>query len=388
MKIKLGIDNFFSNYKQNCYKKKIGLVANQASINSNLVHSFFLLKRNNSWDFKMLFVPEHGLFGMKEYMESIESYYDEKLDIEIVSLYGEDLEKIAKKFEEIDVLIFDLQDIGIRYYTYVSTLAFCIEICSELNIPLYVCDRPNPLSGSVIQGNILEENFRSYVGKFPLPVRHGLTIGEIALYIKDYLKLKTEVKVISMKNWHRKMYWNNTGLYWIQSSPNIPTWQTAIFYSGTCLFEGTNISEGRGTTKPFEIFGAPWINPYQSAEVFNSWNLPFIKFLPIYFIPKFDKYAHQVCGGLQIVILDPKADAYIAVLKIIDYLYKAYPNYFKWRQPPYEFSKEHLPFDLLTGTDKIRKIIEDNEDLNLFLKKEYKKLKNFSSQINKYLLYK
>lgn len=388
MKIQLGIDNFLSNYIKDYYYKKIGLVANQASINSNLIHSIHLLKGIKNCQFKILFVPEHGLYGIKEYMETVDSYYDKYLDLEVISLYGEDLKRSVEKFKEIELLIFDLQDVGIRYYTYISTLSFCMEICSELDISFIVLDRPNPLSGSVIQGNLLEIGFESFVGKFPLPVRHGLTIGEIALFIKDYLNLKIKLKIIPMKKWKREMYWDDTGLYWIQSSPNIPNWKTAIFYSGTCLFEGTNISEGRGTTKPFEIFGAPWIEPYSLAETFNKFNFPFIKFLPIYFVPKFDKYAGEVCSGLQIIVLHPKADTYSAILHIINYLYKTYPEYFKWRQPPYEFCVDQLPFDLLTGTNKIRKAIESNEDLYYLLKQEYKKIRIFKEKISSFRLYK
>ncbi len=286
--VKPGIDNLIENYLNAILKKKIALVANLASINHKIQSTIDILHNIIGNNLTAIFTPEHGLYGYKEYMVKVKSEFNSKLNIPIYSLYSNNLAPTGKMLKKIDTIIFDLQDIGVRYYTYASTLALCMEKCSILNKELIILDRPNPLSGNIIQGKILEKGYESFVGKLPIPVRHSLTIGELALLIKDYYKFNIELTVIPMQNWKRNMFWKDTDLYWIQPSPNMPHWETTIFYPGACLLEGTNISEGRGTTKPFEILGAPWIDHYELASFINNLKLPYISAIPIYFIPNAD----------------------------------------------------------------------------------------------------
>ncbi len=361
--VKPGIDNLIENYLNAILKKKIALVANLASINHKIQSTIDILHNIIGNNLTAIFTPEHGLYGYKEYMVKVKSEFNSKLNIPIYSLYSNNLAPTEKMLKKIDTIIFDLQDIGVRYYTYASTLALCMEKCSILNKELIILDRPNPLSGNIIQGKILEKGYESFVGKLPIPVRHSLTIGELALLIKDYYKFNIELTVIPMQNWKRNMFWKDTDLYWIQPSPNMPHWETTIFYPGACLLEGTNISEGRGTTKPFEILGAPWIDHYELASFINNLKLPYISAIPIYFIPKSDKYYKKKCKGIQLCIKSPSADSYKAFIYIIHYIFNNYKNYFEWRKPPYEFEEFSLPFDLLNGTDKIRSLIEDNKTL-------------------------
>jgi uncharacterized protein YbbC (DUF1343 family) len=385
--VKLGIDNLIENHLYLIKNKNIALLANIASVNNKNKPTSLLLYEIIGSRLKKILAPEHGFYGFKEYMVKIESEFDLNLKIPIYSLYGDDIEPSDNMLADIDTLIFDLQDIGVRYYTYASTLALCMKKCSILHKELIILDRPNPLSGNVVQGTILEKGFESFVGQLNIPIRHGLTIGELALLIKDYFKYELSLTVVKMQNWRRDMFWDDTNLYWIQPSPNMPTWKTTIFYPGTCLLEGTNISEGRGTTKPFEIIGSPWINPFELASFLNNLNLPHISALPVFFIPKFDKYQNEKCGGIQLCISNPKANSYNALIKIIEFLYHNHKKNFKWRPPPYEFNYNIMPFDLLNGTDKIRLLIENNDNLDNFIEETQNKLLNYCDFKKQYHLY-
>ena len=387
MKVKPGIDNLFERYHHVLDKKNIGLLVNQASINSSFVHSIILFKNARNCRLKAIFTPEHGLYGIKEYMDKVPSSHDTSLQLPVYSLYGNALSPSDDMLANIDTMIFDMQDVGSRYYTYAATMALCMQKCAQLHKDFIVLDRPNPLNGITVQGNILKPGFESFVGMFPLPVRHGMTMGELALYMKDHLHIELNLLIIPMRNWKRRFFWNDTNLYWIQPSPNMPQWSTAVFYPGTCLFEATNVSEGRGTTRPFELIGAPWIDLYEFCRDLNNLRIPCIHFLPMCFVPKFDKYTNENCGGVQICIEDPVADAYKAAIRIIAYLHDRYPDHFAWRQPPYEFNNHLMPFDLLTGTDSIRLAIENGNSPDNILKNEYKKLHYFKEKRKKYLLY-
>lgn len=385
--IKPGIDNLIENNINLLNNKRIALITNLASINYKNIPTSYLLYDIIKDNLKVILSPEHGLYGLKEYMVKVESDFEPFLKIPIYSLYGEHIAPPDELLQNIDTLIFDLQDVGVRYYTYSSTLALCMQKCSILKKELIVLDRPNPLSGNIVQGNILEKKFQSFVGMLQIPIRHGLTVGELALLIKEYFSYDLSLTVIPMINWDRNMFWNDTNLFWIQPSPNMPRWETTIYYPGSCLLEGTNISEGRGTTKPFEIIGSPWLNPFELASYLNELNLPYISAIPTFFIPKSDKYQNEKCAGIQICITNALADSYTAMLKIIYFIYKNYKKYFQWRFPPYEFNDTILPFDLLNGTNKIRLLIENNQNIDNFLQLAQQKVSSYCKMKKRYHLY-
>ena len=308
-------------------------------------------------------------------------YFDEQRKIKIISLYGKKREPAKEDLEDIDVVCIDLFDIGTRYYTYIWTMALIIKKCEEYNIPVVILDRPNPINGITIEGNLQNENYLSFVGLYLIPVRHSLTIGEVANYLKNQYFKRVNLTIIKMKNYERKKFYPDFNLYWHYPSPNMPNFLTALNYPGLCLLEATNISEGRGTTCPFEIFGAPFIIAEQLCEKLNKIKLPAVYFRPIYFSPTFDKFKNQICGGAYIHITDYyKYKPYLTGIVIINEIKRLYPDNFEWYKGPYEYEYEKLAIDILTGSDEIRKIIEKGEQINI------KKLNEFLERDNEKFL--
>lgn len=266
---------------------------------------------------------------------------------------------------DIDALVIDLQDVGARYYTFIWTMELCLQACCDESKSVVILDRPNPLGGKIIEGPVLNKDFSSFVGLRPLPVRHGMTMGEIALYLREIFYPSLDIHVIPMTNWERQMWFDDTGLPWIMPSPNMPTLDTATVYPGMCLLEGTNLSEGRGTTRPFEIFGAPFIDPDKLFKRLKDFKLPGVIFRPLYFQPTFQKHAGRLCGGAQIHVTNrEKFMPFKTGVAIIKAIHDLYPDSFQWKQPPYEYETEKPPIDILTGSDKIRKYIEKGLTLN------------------------
>jgi len=259
----------------------------------------------------------------------------------------------------LDLLLVDLQDVGARYYTFVWTMALTLAACARAGIPLVVLDRPNPLGGVLIEGNLLDPRFASFVGLHPIPVVHGMTMGELAGLINERSGLGANLHVVPMRGWRRAMRWEETGLPWVAPSPNMPTPDTARVYPGACLVEATNLSEGRGTTRPFEYVGAPFIDPHAWAEALNREQLPGAHFRPCYFEPTFHKYKGRLCGGIQWHVVDSsRLKPYLTGLALVATARRLTPRRFAWRKPPYEFERKRLPIDLLCGTDAIRRQIE------------------------------
>ena len=278
------------------------------------------------------------------------SYEQPRLRIPVHSLYGEYREPTAEMLRGLDVLLVDLQDIGSRYYTFVWTLYLSIRACEKCGIAVVVLDRPNPINGVTREGPILDPNYTSFVGMHPLLVRHGCTIGELAQQFRDEAFPNCEVSVLPMKQWERAMWFDQTGLPWVMPSPNMPTLDTATVYPGMCLFEGTNISEGRGTTRPFEIFGAPFIDAEKLCTELNNQKLPGVFFRANYFQPTFQKFAGQLCGGAQIHVIDRECfQPFQTGLIIIQNIRAFYRGQFAWKQPPYEYETEKLPIEILLG---------------------------------------
>lgn len=336
--------------------KSIGLITNSTGVNENLEDNISLFLRHPDVYLKALFAPEHGLWGASQDGVKISTFHHANTSIPIYSLYGSTRKPTRKMLEGLDVLVFDIQDVGARFYTYISTMAMAMEACAENGVRFLVLDRPNPINGLKVEGNILESEFRSFVGYLPVPVRHGMTAGELALFFDEQYQIGTRLDVVSMSGWHRDMWFDDTKLPWVMPSPNMPTLDTATVYPGTCLFEGTNLSEGRGTTRPFEIIGAPWINAPALADKLNELALPGVKFRPVYFIPTFSKHKDQRCGGVQVHVLDRELFAPVrTALEMISTIRSAYPVEFQWRDGRRYF------FDLLMGTDKIRKRLSEGK---------------------------
>ncbi|HIJ60619.1 MAG TPA: DUF1343 domain-containing protein [Nitrospirae bacterium] len=361
---KTGLDLIFSNFPKRFIKARLGLVVHPASINRNFIHTVdvFFMK---GFNISALFGPQHGIRGeTQDNMIEWEGFKDPKTNIQIYSLYGKNRKPTQDMLKDTDCLVIDLQDIGARYYTYIWTMDLIMEACHELGKSVIVLDRPNPIGCDITEGPVLDINFSSFVGLKPLPIRHGMTIGEISLYLKDIYYKNLELYVVKMKGYRRSMWFDDTFLHWIMPSPNMPTLDTATVYPGQCLLEGTNISEGRGTTRPFEIFGAPFIDPDKLLKRLKEYRLKGCLFRPLYFQPTFHKFAGQICGGAQIHITNrlkykPFETSVVIIKSIID----LYPKEKIWRDPPYEYEYHKLPIDIIVGTDRLRLDIENNKSL-------------------------
>ena len=338
---------------------RLGLVANPASVTADLTHASLALHASRAVRLRALFGPEHGIWANAQDLVEVEDGRDPATGLPVHSLYGRSREPAAQALEGLDALVVDLQDIGSRYYTYIYTMLGCLHACARHKRALWVLDRPNPLGGRRLEGNVLDPAFRSFVGMHPLPVRHAMTIGELALLFRNELSLDVELNVVRMAGWRRDMYFEDTGLPWVLPSPNMPTPDTAVVYPGGCLIEGTNLSEGRGTTRPFEIVGAPWLDPWRLARDLTAERLPGVSFRPLYFTPTFQKHAGRLCGGVQLHVHDrSRFEAYLAFLLLIQHARRQSLERFQWRDPPYEYESVKRPIDILCGTDQIRRALE------------------------------
>ena len=332
---------------------KLGALLHGASTTSELENTLNLLMRLNGKLFQLsaLFGPQHGFLGnTQDNMIEWDGYSHPWLDIPVYSLYGEHREPTEKMLEGIDALFVDLVDVGARYYTFIWTLFLCMRACERQGIPVIVADRPNPINGVDIEGTPQDPDYLSFVGLHPLPNRHGKTIGELAQQFRVEMFPKCELTVLPMKGWDPEMWFDQTGLPWVMPSPNMPTLDTAIVYPGMCLLEGTNLSEGRGTTRPFELFGAPWIEPEEFCVELNGLGLPGVAFRPVGFEPTFQKHAQTICYGANLHVTDRDAFLpYQTGVEIIRMARRSYPEDFAWKQPPYEYEYEKLPIEILTG---------------------------------------
>jgi len=360
-----GIDRFEKILPKRFYGLKAGLLIHPASVNKKLIHTKDILLKSKKMRITAFFGPQHGIFGnTQDNMIEWEGFIDKSTKIPVYSLYGKTRKPAAEMLKNIEVFIIDLQDVGARYYTFIWSMALCMEACQETGIPLIVLDRVNPIGGHLTEGLMLKIEFSSFVGLHPLPVRHGMTIGELALYFKDNFYPKLDLTVIPIKGWRRVQWFDNTGLPWVMPSPNMPTLDTATVYPGMCLLEGTIISEGRGTTRPFEIFGAPFIEPEKLVRRLNDFKLKGIFFRPLYFAPTFNKFSGELCGGVQLHVTDrEKFKPFKTAVAILLAIHELHPEIKLWRQPPYEYEFEKLPFDILSGSDRLRMDIEGGVSL-------------------------
>ena len=339
--------------------RRLGLLAHQASVNRRLEHAALLLHDARGVRLTRLFAPEHGLWGAAQDHAPIAGERDPVTGLVVASLYGARREPTPAMLAGLDALVIDLQDVGSRYYTFVWTMALAMRACARAGVEVIVLDRPNPLGGDVVEGNIPDPAFASFVGLYPLPIRHGLTIGEAARWLALAHGLRARLTVVPMRGWRRRMLWEDTAVPWVAPSPNMPTPDTARVYPGGCLYEGTNLSEGRGTTRPFEWVGAPYLDAHAYAEALSAARLPGVSFRPARFIPTFHKWAGRLCGGVQIHVTDrDRFKPFATGLAVIAAARRLAPRRFAWRRPPYEFERRRLPIDILLGTDRIRRGLE------------------------------
>jgi uncharacterized protein YbbC (DUF1343 family) len=371
--------------------RTIGLVTNQSAVTTDLRHAVRLLHAGRGWKLTALFGPEHGIWGEAQDMAHVEHSTDPLTGLEVWSLYGSSKEQLAPPTDilrTLDALVIDLQDIGSRYYTFIYTMALSMRAAAEAGVRVIVLDRPNPIDGIHLEGNIREEKYSSFVGMFPLPTRHGMTAGELARYFNARFRLGCDLQVIPMKGWRRWMWWGDTGIPWVIPSPNMPTVYTATVYPGMCLIEGTNLSEGRGTTHPFEFFGAPWLEPFELADELNALELPGIRFRPHYFLPTFQKHAGEVCGGVELHVTDRRHfEPYRTGLWCIKVARDLDPDRFGWRQEPYEFESDRLAIDLLAGSDRYRTTIEQGGSPDEWAAGWEDELREFARMREEFLLY-
>jgi uncharacterized protein YbbC (DUF1343 family) len=347
-------------------KLRIGVVANPASIDRGFHHIVDRLAASSDWKLTAIFGPQHGFRSdLQDNMIETPHAEDAGRKVPIFSLYSETREPTQDMLDLIDVLVIDIQDVGARIYTFIYTMANCLRAAARKGLPVIVCDRPNPIGGVAVEGPMLEKGYESFVGQFPIPMRHGMTVGELALLFNNRHGIGAALEVVPMEGWSRDMYWDDTGLPWVMPSPNMPTLDTAIVYPGTVLFEGTMLSEGRGTTRPFELIGAPWLDGEQLAARMNATGLKGAHLRPAIFEPTFQKHARLTCGGCQIHVTDRRQfEPVKAGVALMHACYGLAPDRFRWRAPPYEYEHDKMPIDILAGSALLRQQLERQTPLD------------------------
>src|SRR6266567_141788 len=368
--------------------QSVGLLCHPASVTADLTPAAEALMRVKGVKLRRLFAPEHGITGAAQDLVLVGHEKDPLTGLPVMSLYGRRLDPDPRALEGLDALIVDLQDVGARYYTYNWTMALAMKAAARANLPVIVLDRPNPLGGERLEGNWPEAGWSSFVGLYPLPIRHGMTMGELAGYLNDRHELGCDLTVVPMLGWRRGMAWEDTGLPWVAPSPNMPTPDTARVYPGGCLVEGTDLSEGRGTTRPFEWIGAPYLDGARLERALTRRRLPGARFRAIGFEPAFHKWRGERCGGVQVHVTDPDRFKPVATyLALIAEARRQSPRRFGWRQPPYEFERRKLPIDLLGGGPGIRRAIERGVSLARLETSWRPDLARFARARRPYLLY-
>ena len=387
--IKLGVEVLLESRLDLLRGRRVGLIVNPASIDQHFRHTADLLHQHSGVNLTALFGPQHGIRGeTQDNMIEWQTFRDSRTGLPAYSLYGETRKPTPEMIDEVDVLVFDVPDVGTRVYTFNYTMALAMQASRETGKRFVVLDRPNPITGVHIEGNILEPGFQSFVGMFPIPMRHGMTTGELALMFNSEFGISCELEVVKMDGWRRKLWYDDTKLPWVLPSPNIPTPETTIVYPGAVMLEGTNISEGRGTTKPFEIIGAPYIEPYELVEALRKETLPGVYFRPLHFQPTFHKYVGELCGGIQIHVIEREAFKPVKTsIAITSAICGLYPERFEWKQPPYEYVYDKLPFDVINGSSVIRKQIEANTPISQIEDSWQSNLSKFAKLRDKYVLY-
>lgn len=349
-------------------KGRVGLIANPTTVDRTLGHGADRFAAHSAIDLRMLFGPEHGIRSDAQYMEGVGDTRDDATGLPVVSLYGDTFESLSPRPEHLamlDTLVFDIQDIGTRYYTYAATMALAMKATEGHDVRVVVLDRPNPLGGVEVEGSGIAPGLESFVGLYSVPQRHGLTVGELARLYRDRFRIDCELEIVTCEGWERHQYFDDTDLPWVMPSPNMPTLETALVYPGMCLLEGTTVSEGRGTTRPFELFGAPYVDGMALARALEAMQLPGLVTRPCAFTPTFDKYRGELCRGVQLHVTDRAAfRPYRTGIAVLIALKSLYPDHFGWRREAYEFRDDVPAIDLLTGSAEIRLAIDAEKSLD------------------------
>lgn len=390
MPVQTGLDRIEKAWPKQLKGARVGLVVHPASVNRRLEYAVNVMLNSKKFKLKALFGPEHGIHGeTQDNMIEWKGFTDKKTGLPVYSLYSHTRKPEPEMLKDIDVMAIDMQDVGARYYTFIWTMELCLWACLENDKSVVILDRPNPIGGHITEGPLLDMDYTSFVGQRPLPVRHGMTIGEIGSYLKNEFYQSLDFHAVPMKGWKRKMFFDETNLPWVLPSPNMPTLDTAIVYPGMCLLEGTMLSEGRGTTRPFEIFGAPFIEPEALVKRLDEFRLPGVIFRPMYFQPTFQKHAGKLCGGAQIHVIDrEKFNPFKTGVAIIKVVHELYPEEFQWKQPPYEYETLKMPIDLLAGSSRLRNDIENGVNLDDMEEWWNEECSSFTKAVRmRYLLY-
>jgi len=360
--------------------KNVGLITNPTGVNRELVSDVDLLVHTPGVHLVALFGPEHGIRGAQQAGASVGSGRDPITGLPVYSLYGKTRQPTPAMLKGVDVLVFDIQAVGARFYTYLYTMADAMKAAAAARIPIIVLDRPNPIGGTKVQGPVLDPKYASFVGEYPIPLRYGMTIGELAEFFNNQFHIGADLTVVKMRGWERSMYYDDTPLQFVMPSPNMPTETTALVYPGMGLAEGTNVSEGRGTTRPFEIVGAPWIDAEKLSRVLNDKHLAGVRFRPVHFTPTFSKYEGKPCNGVEVHVMDRDAFNPVVVgLNVIATVHDLYPR---------QFAFNASGFDRLVGNDWVRQDIEKGIPVSEMQRRWKADLSQFEKVRQKYLLYK
>ena len=389
LSVTIGLENCLASVPEVLSGARFGLLANQASVDHRFRYCHDLLSAALPGQLAALFSPQHGLWS-EDQDNMIETAHarHRRLDIPVYSLYAESRKPSAESLGGLDCLVVDLQDVGTRVYTYVWTLSYCLEACQERGIPLVVLDRVNPLGGSRVEGPRLKTPYTSFVGRAPVPMVHGLTIGEMARHLNSSMGIGARVEVVAMSGWRREMTYRDTGRQWIPPSPNLPRIEGVGLYPGMVLVEGTNLSEGRGTTTPFEVIGAPFVDPHALADALAEWDLPGIAVRTLTFKPTFQKWQGRECGGVFLHVLDDRLfRPYRTAVVLLACVRRLWPEDFQWLPPPYEYESEKMPIDILSGGCDLREGLQS--DLTPPLLEELTALdeNDWWSEVDPHLLY-
>ncbi len=387
--VKLGVERLLEAQLGLMRGARVGLICNQASVNHDFHHAADLLFAHPEVNLTALFGPQHGIRGdVQDNMIETSHAVDRLTGLRIHSLYSETREPTEAMLEKVDVLVFDMQDVGCRIYTFAYTMANCMRAAKRLQKKVIVCDRPNPINGRGVSGNVLEPDQASFVGQFPIPTRHGMTLGELARLFNEHFELGCDLEVVPMDGWAREYWQDETDAPWVMPSPNIPTIDSATVFPGTVHFEGTQLSEGRGTTKPFELVGAPYVEPEEYARALNELDLQGVFFRSCVFRPTFQKHSGVSCGGVQIHVLNrDEFEPVIAGVAMVKLAFDMYRTEFRWKEPPYEYVYDRNPFDVIAGTSSLRESFERGDSLKTIEAQWERPLAEFKKVRGGYLLY-
>ncbi|WP_156882609.1 DUF1343 domain-containing protein [Halalkalibacillus halophilus] len=377
----LGVEVLLEEEKELIEGKNVGLITNPTGVDKDLNSIVDTLHNDPDTNLTALYGPEHGVRGDAQAGDYVEYYIDDRTDLPVYSLYGETRKPTAEMLEDVEVLLFDIQDVGTRFYTYIYTMAFAVEAAEENDIPFVVLDRPNPINGTDVEGPVLDEEYSSFVGEYEIPLRHGMTVGELAQLFNEEFEIGADLSVVEMNGWDRDEYYDETGLEFVMPSPNMPTQDTALVYPGAALIEGTNVSEGRGTAKPFELIGAPFIDSGELATHLNDLELPGVTFRAASFTPMFSKHEGNLSHGIEIHV--DNEDAYepvVAGLHIVKAIHDLYPEDFQFREDNF--------FDNLIGNGWVQEAIEEGQSVEEIRLQWQNDLKEFKKTRKDYLLYK